>query len=619
MTTPVLYSADLVIHLDNEQIEQGGITHTFEPKVFAVLRCLLAEPGVLVSKEQLQNAVWAEAVVSDHALNYAISRLRKTLGDQPQQPRYIQTISKRGYRWLPAVTNTATASLALPRTPLRDALSPSPVAPKTRPRKHMIGALVLGVALFAAVATWLTLPRELATLTQQPRWFNYVGQRGNEASGHLLAGRRALQKRRADQIALAVNEFAAAVKTAPDHAEAWAALSVAHSLLAYYLPYDQRERDTKAARDAADKALTLAPQLAVSHAAAGLAELYGGSRQAAEREFKLALERDPRHVDALHWLGEMYLDEHRYDDAAHYLAQAVAADPLSAIVQETMGINEFERGDLDKASAYFRRAIELEPEMPGGYRSSARVLALRGQWAEALQANQQAFARGYRRPTAYFDIAALLQLGGQRESARAWAKAGEQEATRTRFRLQEQRLSLWLAVPESADVLALTSPSARALQASHRGDFAAAVTLYRQVEADELWWQRSIRYGGFSHALYLAAALQQTGAEQEANALLERLRAELDNDSLRGFGGRAYVLAQRAMLLQQPNVALQALQHAFELGFGDLDRLRRDPFLQSLYPTLGKQTWFLAQQKKIAAQQKAARAYAQWLPPVDRQ
>ena len=68
------------------------------PKVMQVLVCLARTPGEAVTRDALFEEVWRGTVVSEDVLNRAISELRKVFGDDPQQPRYIETLPKVGYR-----------------------------------------------------------------------------------------------------------------------------------------------------------------------------------------------------------------------------------------------------------------------------------------------------------------------------------------------------------------------------------------------------------------------------------------------------------------------------------------------------------------------------------------
>src|SRR5579862_2284025 len=73
---------------------------TLTPKVFAVLRYLVDHPGRLVTQDELLQAIWPETYVQPEILRKYILELRKVLGDDPKSPRYIETLPKRGYRFL---------------------------------------------------------------------------------------------------------------------------------------------------------------------------------------------------------------------------------------------------------------------------------------------------------------------------------------------------------------------------------------------------------------------------------------------------------------------------------------------------------------------------------------
>src|SRR6185369_9859886 len=73
---------------------------TLTPKVFAVLRHLVDHPGRLVTQDELLGAIWPDTYVQPEILRKYILELRKVLGDDPKSPRYIETLPKRGYRFL---------------------------------------------------------------------------------------------------------------------------------------------------------------------------------------------------------------------------------------------------------------------------------------------------------------------------------------------------------------------------------------------------------------------------------------------------------------------------------------------------------------------------------------
>jgi DNA-binding winged helix-turn-helix (wHTH) protein len=86
------------------------------PKPFAVLCALARAPGKLVTKNALLDLVWGHRYVTESVLKSAISELRTALGDDPRQPRYIETVSRRGYRFIAAALGApAQGALAVER------------------------------------------------------------------------------------------------------------------------------------------------------------------------------------------------------------------------------------------------------------------------------------------------------------------------------------------------------------------------------------------------------------------------------------------------------------------------------------------------------------------------
>ena len=75
------------------------------PKALAVLGQLVQQSG-LVSKEELFQTVWADTVVSDAALTFCIQELRRALRDDAKEPRYIETVHRRGFRFIAPLTTT---------------------------------------------------------------------------------------------------------------------------------------------------------------------------------------------------------------------------------------------------------------------------------------------------------------------------------------------------------------------------------------------------------------------------------------------------------------------------------------------------------------------------------
>jgi TolB-like protein/DNA-binding winged helix-turn-helix (wHTH) protein len=94
------------LDLTNERLWRATMELPLRPKTFAVLRYLVEHPEQLVTKEELLNAVWGETVVGEDALTGCIRDLRKALGDEARRPRYIETVHRRGFRFIGEVVGS---------------------------------------------------------------------------------------------------------------------------------------------------------------------------------------------------------------------------------------------------------------------------------------------------------------------------------------------------------------------------------------------------------------------------------------------------------------------------------------------------------------------------------
>ncbi len=142
-----LFEADLQQRL----LSKGGLRIRLQDQPFSILALLLEQPGQLVSREQIHQQLWAADtfVEFDDGLNTAIKKLRTALGDASDNPRFIETIPRRGYRFIAPVTFPDPASA--PKQSLLPSETPTDPAPEPKPnsfpRRELAwagaGALVL--------------------------------------------------------------------------------------------------------------------------------------------------------------------------------------------------------------------------------------------------------------------------------------------------------------------------------------------------------------------------------------------------------------------------------------------------------------------------------------------
>ena len=137
-----------VLPLRNKIVGPNGSVH-IQPKAMDVLCCLAGNKGDVVAREELLDEVWQRTVVTDEVLTRCISELRSALGDNANNPTYIQTVPKRGYRLLASVSQQE--ATPTPTTDNGDSEAPSSFWDELKRRS----VFRVGVA-YAAIA-WLVI------------------------------------------------------------------------------------------------------------------------------------------------------------------------------------------------------------------------------------------------------------------------------------------------------------------------------------------------------------------------------------------------------------------------------------------------------------------------------
>src|SRR2546425_11003151 len=99
--TPVVF-AGFRLDSGNACLWHGEQAIKLKPKAFDVLRYLVEQAGQLVTKDALWQAVWPDVTVSDAVLTVCVREIRQALGDDAKTPRFIETVHRRGYRFIAA-------------------------------------------------------------------------------------------------------------------------------------------------------------------------------------------------------------------------------------------------------------------------------------------------------------------------------------------------------------------------------------------------------------------------------------------------------------------------------------------------------------------------------------
>jgi DNA-binding winged helix-turn-helix (wHTH) protein len=138
--------SDVEVHESELHIRRNGEVLPVEPKAFRVLLCLLRNPGRLIPKDELINAAWGETAVTDNSLTRNIALLRRLLSDDPHDPRYIETVSTVGYRFICAVEAAEDAAGAVD-APIQ---APKRIAGKDKATRRRIQLAIAATAVIVA-------------------------------------------------------------------------------------------------------------------------------------------------------------------------------------------------------------------------------------------------------------------------------------------------------------------------------------------------------------------------------------------------------------------------------------------------------------------------------------
>jgi Tol biopolymer transport system component/DNA-binding winged helix-turn-helix (wHTH) protein len=150
MPPEVIQFGDVTVDLRRMSIMRGGQAVPLEPKTFDVLRYLIENRDRLVTKEELLDTAWKDTFVTPNVLTRAIAQLRKALGDDAFEARYIETVAKRGYRFIAPVENESGSTASVPAPP-------HPSAPRRRLTPVGVTALALAILVAVVAVTLLAI------------------------------------------------------------------------------------------------------------------------------------------------------------------------------------------------------------------------------------------------------------------------------------------------------------------------------------------------------------------------------------------------------------------------------------------------------------------------------
>lgn len=211
-----------------------------------------------------------------------------------------------------------------------------------------------------------------------------------EAYQLYLKGRYYWNKRTPDGIQKAIESFQQAIEKDPSYALAYAGLADCYHVPANPLPPRERMPLAKAA---ALKALQLDDTLVEAHTTlARVLFVYDWDWPAAEKEFKRAIELNPRYAPAHQWYGGYLSAIGRFREADAEKKQALDLEPLSLIVNFEVGLALYSSRNYDQAIDQFQKTLELDANFPPPHTFLAAAYEQKGMFEEAITAFQRAMS-----------------------------------------------------------------------------------------------------------------------------------------------------------------------------------------------------------------------------------
>ncbi len=362
------------------ELRKGGVKVKVQELPFRALRLLLDHPNEVLSREQLRQALWPEGVFVDfdHGISSAINRLRDALGDSADNPIFIETVERRGYRWIAPIqvaSLTLNPGPVLVKTQEEKAQEEKPAGTTPKPRLHLRWSLLFPVAAIA-LAVWAIWPGHRAAKagTAKPPAATaaapelQVRSARAEAEQFYLKGRFYWEKRTPDALNRALDYFTQAIVHDPNYAAAYVGLADCYNLLREYTMMPASEAYPRALA-AAQRAVELDDQSSEAHASLAFALFWGNwDAAAAEREFRRAIELNPSNAIAHHWYATYLSTVGRHPESLLEIERAQTLDPASKAILADKGNLLCAAGRCDEGVSLLRQMEGTEPDFISPHR-----------------------------------------------------------------------------------------------------------------------------------------------------------------------------------------------------------------------------------------------------------
>jgi DNA-binding winged helix-turn-helix (wHTH) protein/tetratricopeptide (TPR) repeat protein len=413
------------------QVLREGVPVPLTAKAFDTLLLLVQRSNHLVEKSEMMSTIWPNSYVEESNLSVTIWMLRKALGGNSDECKFIQTVAKRGYRFvadvretLPSIRNSMEEGTGKSVELVPNGLTlaqeypspcePFPSAKVEPPHTHgfrlfwvtsavriTILALAMLVTAFAVFHYWptsygATRIYSLPFLTKAAAGVRSTPvreeSRNRQAYQLYLEGRYFWNKRTEDGLRRSIEYFQQATLEDDRYAEAYAGLADSYALLGSY-GVEPAERAYPNAKAAALKALQLDSSLAEAHSSLGMiAFYYGWNWEEAGQEFRRSLDINPDYAMTHTWYAVNLVAIGRKDEAIDQVRKAEELDPMSLIINTEVGRVFYLTRQYDRAIAAYRKVIDLDPGFARAHTRLGMVYAAKRDFVSAIQEFEKAKA-----------------------------------------------------------------------------------------------------------------------------------------------------------------------------------------------------------------------------------
>ena len=255
-----------------------------------------------------------------------------------------------------------------------------------------------------------------------------------EALRLALQGRHMVERLTPEDVMRGIGYLEEALRLDPDSAIAWVDLSRAHLNAAGH-GWEPSETGVAAARDAARRAISIAPDLPEGYMVLGRVQLYfDWDWEAAKDSYRRAMELAPGNAVGIHGAGILAQNEGRIDDALELFRRAVEQDPLSSGAYSRLGTAYLSAGRLSESEVALRKSFELAPQRVIVRSFLAQTLLAQGRLEEALEEAKLEGQGGHR----LLALVAIFHAQGRAtESDAALRKMIETEAEQGAYQIAE--------------------------------------------------------------------------------------------------------------------------------------------------------------------------------------